>query len=47
MIVAVHLMRVMRAAEAGASIVIDHVARAPLAIFAIPPPRFLAERQRQ
>jgi hypothetical protein len=41
------MMRVMRVAVAGESIVIDHVARAPLAICATPPPRSLAVQQQR
>jgi hypothetical protein len=41
------MMRAMKAAVAGESIVIDHVVRAPLMICATPPPRSLAVQQQR
>jgi hypothetical protein len=41
------MMRAMRVAVDGESIVIDHVARAPLMIFATPPRRSLAVQQQR
>jgi hypothetical protein len=41
------MMRAMRVVVAGESIVIDHVARAPLMICATPPRRSLAVQQQR